>query len=77
MFALDRGEVPASLEFLLADVPLRFGHTPPVIARPTVKDSRDSCFDNRDEIDGYHITCRPRAVGRPLGPEPRRQGQCD
>jgi ketosteroid isomerase-like protein len=42
--ALDRGDVPAYLEFLSADASLRFGNSSPVIGRQAIKESLDSFY---------------------------------
>ena len=54
--ALDRGDVPAYLEFLSADASLRFGNNPPVIGRAAIKDSLDTFYTTFQRVRHDHIT---------------------
>jgi hypothetical protein len=54
--ALDRGDVPAYLEYLSEDAVLRFGNNPPVVGHAAIKESLDGFYDTLRWV--RHDRCR-------------------
>jgi predicted TIM-barrel fold metal-dependent hydrolase/ketosteroid isomerase-like protein len=64
MFAtLDRGDVPAYLEYLSEDAALRFGNNPPVVGRAAIKESLDGFYETFQSVRHDHVATWRRPEG--------------
>jgi ketosteroid isomerase-like protein len=61
--ALDRGDLPAYLEFLSADASLRFGNNPPVIGRAAIEESLNSFYKTFQWVRHDHVATWTRPEG--------------
>jgi ketosteroid isomerase-like protein len=61
--ALDRGDVPAYLEYLSEDAALRFGNNPPVVGRAAIKASLDDFYETFQWVRHDHVATWSRPDG--------------